>query len=52
MRALEAKLAGRFEDAGFLEVGLDIFFHEQNRRLTSRFERLNAKFSGPRWIRV
>ena len=44
MRALLAKAAGRFEDAVFLEVRLDIFFHEQNRTLTSGSGRLNAKF--------
>ena len=39
------EVARGFENAGFLEVGLDIFFHERNGTLTSRFGALNAKFA-------
>ncbi len=39
------EVARGFENAGFLEVGLDIFFHERYGTLTSRFGGLNAKFA-------
>ncbi len=39
------EVARGFENAGFLEVGLDIFFHERYGTLTSRFGALNAKFA-------
>ncbi len=49
LEAADARVLGEvargLENAGFLEVGLDIFFHERNRTLTSRFGALNAKFA-------
>jgi hypothetical protein len=40
------KMRRRFEDAGFLKVGLDVLFHEGNGTLTSGSGVLNEKFIG------
>ena len=37
------EIAGRFKDAVFLQMGLDILFHERSRTLTSALSLLNAK---------
>ncbi len=38
------KITRGFKESGFLEVGLDVLFHEGNGTLTSGSEVLNAKF--------
>src|SRR5207237_1035470 len=45
------KPVGRFEDARFLQMGLDVFFHESEMTLTSGYWPLNGKLATARRVR-